>query len=167
MKNTLRRENLEVRFQKKGSSQGIWSGCGTTRGASLICSASLSPLSESAPIAKREQAPALQTLRAFLEPLKKFCGHLKLWRESGLFEFWRRFGSVAGRLGHARSPKPRQNSKILASNGHRISLIALALRFVAGFGIRYDELKAGESGGGECRFSEYGAGNLNSIRAPT
>jgi hypothetical protein len=46
-----------------------------------------------------------------LEQLKKFCGHLKLWRESGLFEFWRRFGSVAGRLGHAPSPKPCQNSK--------------------------------------------------------
>jgi hypothetical protein len=34
--------------------------------------------------------------------------------ESGLFEFWLRFSSATGRCGHAPSPKPRQNSKILA-----------------------------------------------------
>jgi hypothetical protein len=62
-----------------------------------------------------------------LERLKKFCSRLRASRESGLFEFWLRFGSVAGHCGHAPSPKPRQNSKILASNGHRISLSALAL----------------------------------------
>ncbi|HEX3988087.1 MAG TPA: peptidylprolyl isomerase [Verrucomicrobiae bacterium] len=59
------------------------------------------------------------------EQLNKFCGYLNLTRESGLFEFWRRFGSVAGLCGPSPSPKPCQNSKILASNGHRISLIAL------------------------------------------
>ncbi|HEY3854363.1 MAG TPA: hypothetical protein VGO67_08235, partial [Verrucomicrobiae bacterium] len=47
-------------------------------------------------------------------------------KKSGLFEFWRRFGSIADHFGYALSPKPCQNSKILASNGHRISLIALA-----------------------------------------
>jgi hypothetical protein len=62
-----------------------------------------------------------------LEQLKKFCGRLKSSRESGLFEFWLRFGSVAGLRRHAPSPKPRQNSKILASNSHRISLIALGV----------------------------------------
>ena len=61
-----------------------------------------------------------------LEHLKKFCSRLRTLRESGLFEFWLRFGSVAGRTGHAPSPKPRQNSKILAANGYRISLNALA-----------------------------------------
>jgi predicted nuclease of predicted toxin-antitoxin system len=60
-----------------------------------------------------------------LERLKKFCSRLGRGRESGLFEFWRRFGSVAGRCGHAPSPKPSQNSKILAPNGYRISLTAL------------------------------------------
>jgi hypothetical protein len=40
---------------------------------------------------------------------------------SGLFGFWLRFGSVAGRSGHAPSPKPRQNPKILAQNGYIIS----------------------------------------------
>jgi hypothetical protein len=48
-------------------------------------------------------------------------------KESGLFEFWRRFGSIADHFGYALSPKPCQNSKILASNGHRISLIALVI----------------------------------------
>src|SRR5580698_836328 len=60
-----------------------------------------------------------------LEPLKKFRGHLRPSRESGLFDSWRRFGSVAGRCRPAPSPKPRQDSKILAPNGHRISLMAL------------------------------------------
>jgi hypothetical protein len=62
-----------------------------------------------------------------LERIKKFCSRLRASRESGLFEFCLRFGSVAGRIGHAPSPKPRQNSKILASNGYRISLTALGL----------------------------------------
>jgi hypothetical protein len=60
-----------------------------------------------------------------VEHLKKFCSRLQTLAKSGLFEFWLRFGSVAGRCGHAPSPKPRQNSKILAANGHRISLNAL------------------------------------------
>jgi hypothetical protein len=63
--------------------------------------------------------------RGALEHLKKFCSRLQTLAKSGLFEFWLRFGSVAGRCGHAPSPKPRQNSKILAANGHRISLNAL------------------------------------------
>ena len=39
------------------------------------------------------------------------------------------FGSVAGRCGPSPSPKPCQNSKIPASNGHRISLSALKLTY--------------------------------------
>ena len=45
--------------------------------------------------------------------------------ESGLFGFWLRFGSVTGRFGHAPSPKPRQNPKILAP--HRLHLFFNAL----------------------------------------
>jgi hypothetical protein len=35
--------------------------------------------------------------------------------DSGLFDFWRRFGSVAGFFKPAPSPKPRQKPKILAT----------------------------------------------------
>ena len=59
------------------------------------------------------------------ERLKKFCGRLAGGGRGGLFEFWLRFDSVAGHCGHAPSPKPRQNPKILAPNGYRISLITL------------------------------------------
>ncbi len=75
------------------------------------------------PVIRRQRG--LKLTLCIPEPLKKFCGHLNLKRESGLFEFWRRW-PVAGHCGHALSPKPRQNSKILASNGRRISLMALA-----------------------------------------
>jgi hypothetical protein len=37
-------------------------------------------------------------------------------KESGLFDLWRRFGSVTGFSKPAPSPKPRQSSKILAPN---------------------------------------------------
>jgi hypothetical protein len=67
------------------------------------------------------------TLLSILEQLKKFCGRLPTSRPSDLFEFWLRFGSVAGRCGPSPSPKPRQNSKIFAAIGHRIFLIALAV----------------------------------------
>src|SRR6202000_2997708 len=36
--------------------------------------------------------------------------------KSGLFELWRRFGSVTGFFKPAPSPKPRQKPKILAPN---------------------------------------------------
>src|ERR1700684_4395222 len=52
-------------------------------------------------------------------------------RGSGLFGFWLRFGSVTGRCGHAPSPKPRQNPKILAPNGHGISLTTLMVGMFA------------------------------------
>src|SRR6202789_14511 len=47
-------------------------------------------------------------------------------RKSGLFEFWLRFGSVTGLFKPAPSPKPRQNSKILAPNGYNFFSNALA-----------------------------------------
>jgi hypothetical protein len=77
-------------------------------------------------------APSKNQGKFLLEQLKKFCGHLAMWMKSGLFGFWLRFDSVAGRCGHSPSSKPRQNPKILAPNGHRISLIALAGRLFAG-----------------------------------
>jgi hypothetical protein len=46
-------------------------------------------------------------------------------RNSGLFEFWLRFGSVTGFFKPAPSPKPRQNPKILAAHRYIISVIAL------------------------------------------
>jgi phosphatidylinositol-3-phosphatase len=45
--------------------------------------------------------------------------------EGGLFEFWLRFGSVTGFFKPAPSPKPRQNSKILAPHGYNFSSNAL------------------------------------------
>jgi hypothetical protein len=45
--------------------------------------------------------------------------------EGGLFEFWLRFGSVTGFIKPAPSPKPRQNSKILAPNGYNFFSNAL------------------------------------------
>src|SRR6185312_13642837 len=47
--------------------------------------------------------------------------------DSGLFDFWLRFGSVTGFFKPAPSPKPRQKSKILAAHRYIISVNALAL----------------------------------------
>jgi hypothetical protein len=47
-------------------------------------------------------------------------------KQSGLFGFWLRFGSVTGFFKPAPSPKPRQNPKILAPNGYSFSSNALA-----------------------------------------
>src|SRR5215469_5101783 len=61
-------------------------------------------------------------LQAALEPFKKFCSHAVggLWRAVFLS-----FGVVSaqsqGCLEPAPSPKPSQNSKILAPHGHNIS----------------------------------------------
>ena len=56
-----------------------------------------------------------------LERFKKYCSYSEMERKSGLFGFWLRFDSVAGRYGHpAPSAKPRQNPKILAPNGYII-----------------------------------------------
>jgi hypothetical protein len=59
---------------------------------------------------------------------------------SGLFDFWLRFGSVAGLFKPAPSPKPRQKSKIPAAHRYIFSVNALAtshdfhnLEPVAGF----------------------------------
>ncbi len=62
------------------------------------------------------------------ERFKKYCSHSAEGKQGGLFGFWlppsprlwrtSRFGSVTGRCGHAPSPKPRQNPKIPAPNGH-------------------------------------------------
>jgi hypothetical protein len=69
----------------------------------------------------------------YLERVKKFCSRLGRYGESGLFNFWCRFGSVAGRCGHAPSPKRCQKSKNLAPNGYRISLTAPAAGISARF----------------------------------
>jgi hypothetical protein len=45
--------------------------------------------------------------------------------DSGLFDFWLRFGSITGCIKPAPSPKPRQKSKILAAHRHIISVNAL------------------------------------------
>jgi hypothetical protein len=45
--------------------------------------------------------------------------------DSGLFGFWRRFGSVTGFFKPAPSPKPRQKSKILAAHRYIFSVNAL------------------------------------------
>jgi hypothetical protein len=45
--------------------------------------------------------------------------------DSGLFDFWLRFGSVTGFGKPAPSPKPRQKSKILAAHRSIISVNAL------------------------------------------
>jgi len=45
---------------------------------------------------------------------------------SGLFGFWRRFGSVAGLFKPAPSPKPRQKPKIPAAHRYIFSVNALA-----------------------------------------
>jgi len=56
-----------------------------------------------------------------LERIKKYCGPSVGEEEGGgLFGFWLRFGSVTGLCKPAPSPKPRQNPKILAPNGHII-----------------------------------------------
>jgi hypothetical protein len=52
-------------------------------------------------------------------------------RENGLFGFWLRFGSVAGLLEPAPSPKPRQNPKILVSNGYSVFSNAPCCRLYA------------------------------------
>jgi hypothetical protein len=62
----------------------------------------------------------------WLEHFQKNCSHSEeLKKKSGLFGFWRRFGSVTGFLKPAPSPKPRQNPKILAPNGYSFSSNAL------------------------------------------
>jgi hypothetical protein len=50
------------------------------------------------------------------------------WAESGLFGFWRRFGSVTGFFKPAPSPKPRQKPKILAPHRYIFSVNALAIK---------------------------------------
>jgi hypothetical protein len=45
--------------------------------------------------------------------------------DSGLFDFWLRFGSVTGFCKPAPLPKPRQKSKILAAHRYIISVNAL------------------------------------------
>ena len=61
-----------------------------------------------------------------LKHLQKLCS-ARLWplRGSGVFGFWRRFGSVTGRCGPAPSPKPCQKPKTLASHRYIISVNAL------------------------------------------
>jgi hypothetical protein len=48
---------------------------------------------------------------------------------SGLFDFWLRFGSVTGLFKPAPSPKPCQKSKILAAHRYIFSVNALAAVF--------------------------------------
>ena len=71
-----------------------------------------------------------------LEHFQKYCSHSAKTKGGGLFEFWLRFGSVTGLFKPAPSPKPRQNSKILAPNGYSISSNALSLPRGGGFPIR-------------------------------
>jgi hypothetical protein len=52
-------------------------------------------------IARKGAGGIRRDARATLERFKKFYGHSKNKRESGLFGFWLRFGSVTGRCGHA------------------------------------------------------------------
>jgi len=52
--------------------------------------------------------------------------------DSGLFDFWLRFGSVTGFFKPAPSPKPRPKSKILAAHRHIISVNALVIPFFIG-----------------------------------
>src|SRR6185312_13295414 len=71
--------------------------------------------------AKRRFIKPLRSIRrdvssgvlAFSKMLQPFG---RMDRESGLFGFWLRFGSVTGFLKPAPSPKPRQKPKILAPN---------------------------------------------------
>src|ERR1700722_15159969 len=53
-----------------------------------------------------------------LEHFQKNRSHAVVGKRGGLFEFWLRFGSVTGFFKPAPSPKPRQNSKILAPHGY-------------------------------------------------
>jgi lysophospholipase L1-like esterase len=72
-----------------------------------------------------------------LEHLKKYCSHS--WgrrRESGLFGFWRRFGSVTGFSNMLLRQSLAKNPKILAPNGHIIFLNALVLLGLSGFAER-------------------------------
>jgi hypothetical protein len=48
--------------------------------------------------------------------------------DSGLFGFWRRFGSVTGFFKPAPSPKPCQKPKILAAHRYIFSVNALAIK---------------------------------------
>jgi periplasmic glucans biosynthesis protein len=63
-----------------------------------------------------------------LERFQKHHSHSK--EKSGLFGFWLRFGSVMGFFKPTLSPKPRQNSKILAPNGYGFSSSALLCCFL-------------------------------------
>jgi hypothetical protein len=68
-----------------------------------------------------------QPTAVFLEHFHKFCSvRLRPLRDSGVFGFWRRFGSVTGVCNHAPSPKPCQKPKTLAPHRYIISVNALA-----------------------------------------
>jgi hypothetical protein len=70
------------------------------------------------------------TTAAAPERLKKYCSHPAEWKTAAVFLG---FGFVSaqsqGCFEPAPSPKPRQNPKILAPNGHNISLNAPARIF--------------------------------------
>jgi hypothetical protein len=59
--------------------------------------------------------------------------------DSGLFDFWLRFGSVTGLFKPAPSPKPRQKSKILAAHRYIISVNTLLKILPPLFGVRSDD----------------------------
>jgi hypothetical protein len=60
-----------------------------------------------------------------LEHFHQNCSDELEITNSGLFGFWRRFGSVTGFCKPAPSPKPRQKPKILAAPRYIFSVNAL------------------------------------------
>jgi hypothetical protein len=60
--------------------------------------------------------------RRILEHFHQSCSDEGKRKDSGLFGFWLRFGSVTGFIKPAPSPKPRQKPKILAAHRHIFSV---------------------------------------------
>jgi hypothetical protein len=56
------------------------------------------------------------------------CNDGLKWADSGLFGFWRRFGSVTGFFKPAPSPKPCQKPKTLAAHRYIFSVNALVIK---------------------------------------
>jgi hypothetical protein len=61
-----------------------------------------------------------------MEHFHQSCSDEPKSADSGLFGFWRRFGSVTGIFKPAPSPKPCQKPKILAAHRYIFSVNALA-----------------------------------------
>ena len=91
------------------------------------------------------------------ERLKKYCSHPAGWNTEAVFLS---FGFISAQLQDcfepALSPKPRQNPKILAPNGHSISLNTLDGTLLTPAPSSFGEQGEAAGLGGQCQVSFFG-----------